>query len=198
MVRTCNSKCATGNGNLPWIISQSRPLPPTTKGVDLWDFKIRLCSTPSQFDYILAHVFITLPEAQFRSVKIVFKRSEKPICAPSRLSEVPPMLPLKQFQCPSDWRWPSLVLSRIKEGRWALNSSFHESLSSRRSMAWRPWLNLCTQVQTLSSAYGNETHSSARGNQSDPASLLYLQLLSSIFLFVIAYGYWFVLPVYLL
>ena len=39
-------------------------------------------------------------------------RSEKPICAPPRLSEVSPTLPLKRFQCPSDWQWPSLVLSR--------------------------------------------------------------------------------------
>ena len=33
-------------------------------------------------------------------------------CAPPRLSEVSPALPLKRFQCSSDWRWPSLVLSR--------------------------------------------------------------------------------------
>ena len=35
---------------------------------------------------------------------------EKPICAPPHLSKVPPTLPLKQFQCSSDWGWPSLVL----------------------------------------------------------------------------------------
>ena len=39
-------------------------------------------------------------------------RSEKPICAPPRLSEVSPTLPFKRFQCPSDWQWPSLVLWR--------------------------------------------------------------------------------------
>ena len=39
-------------------------------------------------------------------------RSEKPICAPPRLSEVSPTLSLKRFQCSSDWRWPSPVLSR--------------------------------------------------------------------------------------
>ena len=51
---------------------------------------------------------------QFSSVqlKMVSMRSEKPICAPPRLSEVSPTLPLKRFQCSSDWRWPSLVLSR--------------------------------------------------------------------------------------
>ena len=38
-------------------------------------------------------------------------RPEKPACAPPRLSEVSPMSPLKRFQCSSDRRWPSLVLS---------------------------------------------------------------------------------------
>ena len=33
-------------------------------------------------------------------------RWEKPICVPPRLSEVSPSLPLKQFQCSSDGRWP--------------------------------------------------------------------------------------------
>ena len=44
--------------------------------------------------------------------KVLPMRSVKPICAPPRLSEVSTTLPLKQFQCSSDWRWPSLVLSR--------------------------------------------------------------------------------------
>ena len=44
--------------------------------------------------------------------KMVFMRSEKPICAPFSLSEVFPTLPLKRSQCLSDWRWPSLDLSR--------------------------------------------------------------------------------------
>ena len=45
---------------------------------------------------------------------MVSMRSEKPIqlCTPPRLSEVPPTLPLKQFQCSSLWRWSSVVLSR--------------------------------------------------------------------------------------
>ena len=38
-------------------------------------------------------------------------RSEKPICAPPHFSEVSPTLPLKQFQCSSDRRWPSRDLS---------------------------------------------------------------------------------------
>ena len=38
--------------------------------------------------------------------------SEKPmICTPPRLSEVSPTLPLKWFQCSSDWQWPSIILS---------------------------------------------------------------------------------------
>ena len=50
---------------------------------------------------------------QFSSVqfKMVSMRTEKPICAPPRLSEGSPTLPFKRFQCSSDWRWPSLVLS---------------------------------------------------------------------------------------
>ena len=43
---------------------------------------------------------------------MVSMRSEKPIIsAPPRLSEVSPVSPLKRFQCSSDWRWSSLVLS---------------------------------------------------------------------------------------
>ena len=45
-----------------------------------------------------------VPTIQFSSVqfKMVPIRSGRPICAPPRLSEVSPMLPLKQFQCWSD------------------------------------------------------------------------------------------------
>ena len=44
------------------------------------------------------------------------------------LSEVSPMLPLKQFQCSFDWWWP------FKEDCWAL------LLSSIQSVVWCPWL----------------------------------------------------------
>ena len=44
--------------------------------------------------------------------KMVSMRLENPICAPLRLSEVSPTLPLKRFQCLSDKRRRSLVLSR--------------------------------------------------------------------------------------
>ena len=41
---------------------------------------------------------------QFSSVqfKMACMRSEKPTCAPPRLSQVSPTLPLKRFQCLSD------------------------------------------------------------------------------------------------
>ena len=37
---------------------------------------------------------------------------EEPVCTPPHLSEVSPALPLKRFQCLSDWQWPSLIYSR--------------------------------------------------------------------------------------
>ena len=46
---------------------------------------------------------------QFKLVSVCLG---KPTCAPPHLSEVSPTLSLKRFQCSSDWRWPSLVLSR--------------------------------------------------------------------------------------
>ena len=60
-------------------------------------------------DAVLTLMTVRTGSVQF---KMVFMRSEKPICVPPLLSEVSPTLPLKQFQCSSDWRWPSLVLSR--------------------------------------------------------------------------------------
>ena len=47
-------------------------------------------------------------------------RSEKPICAPPRLSEVSPTSPLKKLKCSSDWRWPSLVSSIQVSSIWYL------------------------------------------------------------------------------
>ena len=44
--------------------------------------------------------------------KTVYMRTERPIGAPPRLSEVSPTLPLKRFQCSSDCRWLSVLLSR--------------------------------------------------------------------------------------
>ena len=46
-------------------------------------------------------------KSQFSSFQDVIYALRKPICAPPRLSEVSPTLPLKRFQCSSDWRWPS-------------------------------------------------------------------------------------------
>ena len=50
----------------------------------------------------------TNAQSEFR---MVFMRSENPIRTPPCLLEVSATLPLKQFQCSSDWQWPSLVLS---------------------------------------------------------------------------------------
>ena len=43
-----------------------------------------------------------LPVLQFSSVPRCILRSDKLICAPPRLSDVSPTVPLKQFQCSSD------------------------------------------------------------------------------------------------
>ena len=43
-----------------------------------------------------------LYESNSIQFKMVSMRSEKPICAPPRLSEVSPTLPLKRFQCSSE------------------------------------------------------------------------------------------------
>ena len=67
-------------------------------------------------------------------------RSGKSIRAPPSLSELSLVLPLKEFQCWSDWRWSFLVLSRKVVERFL----FLPFLSSRRSMAWCP--PLCARV----------------------------------------------------
>ena len=53
-------------------------------------------------------------------------------------SEVLPTLPLKWFQCSSDWWWPSCP---FKEDRLALPPSM--PLSSRQSVVWCPWPCAC-------------------------------------------------------
>ena len=77
--------------------------------------------------------------------KMVSMCSEKPTYAPPHLSEVPPTLPLKWFQCSSDWRWPSLVLSRRSSNA----SSF--PLFSRRPVVLCPW-SLALWLQVVSQA----------------------------------------------
>ena len=54
-------------------------------------------------------------QSQFNSVQFqeVSMPSEMPICAPTHLSEISPALPSKQFQCSSEWKWPSLVLPML-------------------------------------------------------------------------------------
>ena len=54
--------------------------------------------------------------------KMVFMRSEKPICVPPRISEVSPTLPLKRFQCSDDSPLSSF------QGRSSSASSFNACL----------------------------------------------------------------------
>ena len=61
------------------------------------------------------------PPVQFKMVSMCL---EKPICTPPCLSEVSPALPLKRFQCSSDYDGP---LSSF-QGRSSSASSFHISL----------------------------------------------------------------------
>ena len=70
--------------------------------------KLALCDKMLQGLYSSDHCFL------FSSVqsKMVSMHSGRPICAAPHLSGVSPMLPLKQFECWSDWRWPFLILSR--------------------------------------------------------------------------------------
>jgi len=82
-----------------------------SKNVGKWSEGIRLCF----YSYcrvcdivIICYTYVLLcglpPSYRFLSVqfKMVSMRSEIPICAPPRLSDVFPMLPLKQHQCSSD------------------------------------------------------------------------------------------------
>ena len=78
-------------------------------------------------------------------------RSEKPISASPRLSEVSTTLYMKQFKSSSDWRWPSLVLS---QGRSCNAFSFRASLLQAvggavslayRWLRWAPPVALCFQ-----------------------------------------------------
>ena len=73
-------------------------------------------------------------------------RSEKPINASPRLSEVSTTLYLKQFKCSSDWRWPSLVRS---QGRSSNSFSFHASLLQAIDAVMS--LALCPQVVSRAS-----------------------------------------------
>ena len=68
---------------------------------------------------------MTVLTDQFSSVqfKMVSMCSEKPICAPPRLSEGSRTLPF-ETECSSDWRWPGLSRSSF-QGRSSSASSFH-------------------------------------------------------------------------
>ena len=73
---------------------------------------------------------LQLSSVQFEMISV---RSGKPICAPPRLSEASPTLPLKRFQCCCFWLTMALC-RHFKEDRLALPLS--TPLSSRRSMVW--------------------------------------------------------------
>ena len=76
-------------------------------------------------------------------LKMIFIRSEKPICAPPSLSEVSPTSPLKRFQL---FVWLAVALSRpFKKDCLALPLS--RTPSPRRSMVWCPWL--CARMYCL-------------------------------------------------
>ena len=64
------------------------------------------------------------------------------ICAPSRLSEVSPSLPLKQFLCSSDWPWPSLSSFQGRSSA----ASVHTSLF--RAIDGVMYLALCPQLMS--------------------------------------------------
>ena len=91
---------------------------------------MRLCSAQGAVVVPFACQFSSL---QF---KVVSRLSEKPIFSPPCRQEISPKLLLKRFQCPSEWRWPSLVL--LKDDCRALPLS--TPLSSGSLMVWCPWL----------------------------------------------------------
>ena len=61
--------------------------------------------------------------------------------SPPHLSGVSPMLPLKQFQCWSDWRWPFLILSRkiVEHFLFLRMASCARLLSYCCSLLWFVW-----------------------------------------------------------
>ena len=64
----------------------------------------------------------------------------KPICAPPCLSEISAMLPLRWFQCLSDWLWPSLVVIRKMSSAFSFHASLLQAIDGVMS------LSLCPQV----------------------------------------------------
>ena len=82
------------------------------------------------------------------------------------VSEVSPTLPLKQFQCSSDWWWPSLVLSRKL---WSA-SSFHASLL-QETYSVMP-LALCPQVMSWAPQHFRHSKTQATGVGFFPPHLL--------------------------
>ena len=66
------------------------------------------------------------------------RSSKKSVYALSCLSEVWLFLALKQFQCSSDWRWPSLVLSEKIAPATPYHASLHRVIDGVMSLASSP------------------------------------------------------------
>ena len=79
---------------------------------------------------------------QFNSVqfKMVSMRSGKAICIPPCPSEVSPSMPLKQFQCQSEWHWPVSSLWGGSSSTSSFHASFLQAIDGVMSLA------LCLQV----------------------------------------------------
>lgn len=83
--------------------------------------------------------------------KMLLTHSGKSIHTPSCFSQVPPMLPLKTFQCWSDWQRPFLIYCRkIAE----LSFNALSSLSSRQLMVC--WSSLCPCGVQAHPAHGDD------------------------------------------
>ena len=72
--------------------------------------------------YVFFFIFFLTEVCTSVQFKMVFMRSEKPICVPPRISEVSPTLPLKRFQCSDDSPLSSF------QGRSSSASSFNACL----------------------------------------------------------------------
>ena len=74
------------------------------------------------------------------SVRMVSVLSEKPICSPSRLPEVSPTLPLKQFQCTSDWRCPLSFFQRKSSSACSFYASLLQAIDDEMSLVLCLWV----------------------------------------------------------
>ena len=78
---------------------------------------------------------------------MVFMRSEKPICASTRLSDVSPKLLLKRFQCLSDYDGPLPSFQGRSSSASSFNASLLQAVDGIKSLA------LCLQVVSQASQH---------------------------------------------